>query len=58
MGGVGNAKHMTETLNHSRVDAISTANLLNFIGDGFAKARRNVLLEGVDIPTFNMDIPL
>lgn len=41
-GGAGNAKHLTEALMHPRVDAVATANLLNFVGDGLMKARKFV----------------
>ena len=33
-GGCGNAKHFAEGLINKKVDAISTSNLFNFVGDG------------------------
>lgn len=50
-GGFGKAEHMIEALRHPAVDAIATANLFNFIGDGLQKAREAVLeTGGVGIP--------
>jgi len=40
--GPPSAKHLTEALMHPRVDAVATANLLNFVGDGLMKARKFV----------------
>ena len=42
-GGAGNASHMAVGLNDPRVDAVATANLFNFIGDGLKQARRFTL---------------
>jgi len=53
MGGVGNSKHIVEGLRDSRVDAVATANLLNFMGDGLSRARRNVINEGIDLANFD-----
>jgi imidazole glycerol phosphate synthase subunit HisF len=39
MGGVGTPGHIVEGLNASHVDAVATANLLNFIGTGLLEAR-------------------
>lgn len=39
-GGVGNARHLEEGLRDARVDAVATAHLFNFVGDGLKKARR------------------
>ncbi len=44
-GGVGNAKHFAEGLAHPRVDAVATAHLFNFVGNGLQKARQ-ALLDG------------
>lgn len=38
-GGVGNAKHLLTGLLDDRVDAVATAQLFNFVGDGLQKAR-------------------
>ena len=39
-GGCGNVRHFIEGLNKKEIDAISTANLLNFVGDGIKKQER------------------
>ena len=48
-GGVGNEDHLCEGLLDSRVDAISTANLLNFIGNGFHDARTHLIRSGLNL---------
>jgi cyclase len=45
-GGVGNAKHFVEGLAHPRVDAVATAHLFNFVGNGLKKARHALLESG------------
>jgi len=39
-GGAGNQSHLFAALEHPRVDGVATANLLNFVGDGLARARQ------------------
>ena len=51
-GGVGNSKHIIEGLSDRRVDAVATANLLNFMGDGLNQARENIIRSGVNLPIF------
>tara|TARA_B100000315_G_scaffold259897_1_gene317923 strand:+ start:2512 stop:3342 length:831 start_codon:yes stop_codon:yes gene_type:complete len=41
-GGVGKATHLIEGLNDSRVDAVGTAHLFNFVGDGLINARNSL----------------
>ena len=48
-GGAGNQYHLLEGLKRSEVDAVSTANLFNFIGDGLPSAREFL---------FNNNVPL
>jgi cyclase len=48
-GGAGNEKHLTSGLDINDVNAVATANLFNFIGDGLPKARRKILEEGKNI---------
>ena len=48
-GGAGNWKHLLEGLEHNNINAVSTANLLNFIGSGFKNARTE-LLKKFDLP--------
>ena len=51
-GGIGNADHMVAGLADTRVDAVATANLLNFIGDGLARARELSISGGINLPKF------
>lgn len=48
-GGAGNANHIITALKHSRVDAVATANLLNFVGDGLKSARKAVVTSGIKL---------
>ena len=48
-GGAGTAEHLTEALNHPQVDAVSTANLLNFIGDSLMHARNSIKRKGIEL---------
>lgn len=48
-GGCGKGSHMLEALARPEVDAIATANLFNFIGDGLLKARAELLASGLDL---------
>lgn len=51
-GGVGNAKHFAEGLADPRVDAVATAHLFNFVGDGLKKARHMLLHGGTDLASW------
>ena len=48
-GGVGKSIHMLKALKNKKVDAIATANLLNFIGDTLKKAREEIYSSNKDI---------
>ena len=48
-GGAGNEKHFADGLDFDHVNAVSTANLFNFIGDGLPKARNYILKNGYNI---------
>ena len=48
-GGAGNQKHFFDAINNHSVDAVATANLFNFIGDGLPLARNSLI---------NSEIPL
>jgi cyclase len=48
-GGIGKASHISEGLSESRVDAIATANLLNFVGSGFHDAKRVLIENGINV---------
>ena len=53
-GGAGNASHLAKGLRQERVDAVATAHLFNFIGDGLAKARQAVLGSGITLAHWDM----
>ena len=53
-GGAGNASHMATGLADPRVDAVATAHLFNFIGDGLKQARSSLLLAGVELAKWPM----
>jgi cyclase len=48
-GGVGKGEHIADGLVDPRVTAVATANLLNFVGDGLARAREDVRSRGLDL---------
>lgn len=54
-GGCGNVKHFIEGLKKKEVDAINTANLLNFVGDGIKKAREDLLRAKFNLPIWEVD---
>jgi cyclase len=53
-GGAGNASHLSEGLGDSRVDAVATANLFNFVGDGLKKARQSLVANGIVLPMWDV----
>lgn len=53
-GGCGRGGHMSAMLRRDDVDAIATANLFNFIGDGLRSARIELLGEGLDLARWDM----
>lgn len=55
-GGVGNATHLAEGLADPRVDAVATAHLFNFLGDGLKQARLSLITCGVDLPLWNIQL--
>jgi len=48
-GGAGNSLHLQEGLSYPGIDAVATANLLNFVGDGLERSRRDLIKSGVDL---------
>ena len=52
-GGAGNSEHLLKAFMDSRVDAVATANLFNFVGTGLSDARRFLVTKGVDLPIWN-----
>lgn len=57
-GGAGHSQHLIEGLLDERVDAVATANLFNFVGDGLKKARELVRLEDIDLASWQPFIEL
>jgi len=48
-GGAGNWRHLKAGLLDERVDAVATAHLFNFVGDGFLNARKHLLAAGIEL---------
>jgi len=53
-GGAGNSEHLQIGLLDRRVDAVATANLLNFIGNGLGNARRDLVENGIVLPMWDL----
>ena len=49
-GGAGNSSHFATGLFDSRVDAVSSAHLFNFVGDGLKRARITLMSAGIALP--------
>jgi imidazole glycerol-phosphate synthase subunit HisF len=49
-GGAGNFKHFSEGLKNKNIDAVATAHLFNFIGNGLENARKKLIKERFDLP--------
>jgi cyclase len=54
-GGAGKHQHLSEALIDSRVDAVATANLFNFVGDGLMKSRNAMIETGLDLAQWDVD---
>lgn len=54
-GGVGTPRHLVEGLTVGAVDAVATAHLHNFVGDGLSRARLELQKSGFDLPDFSYD---
>ena len=48
-GGAGNYKHLLSALKNKKIDAVATANLLNFVGNGLQEARQIILRKGYSL---------
>lgn len=55
-GGAGNATHLAEGLAEARVDAVATAHLFNFVGDGLKQARLSLIAEGFVLPVWDIQL--
>lgn len=52
-GGGGNEDHLMKGLLRPAVNAVATANLFNFVGDGLPVARRKILESGLNIANWD-----
>lgn len=52
-GGAGNENHLIEGLNIEFVNAVATANLFNFIGDGLPNARKKIIDNNLNVANWN-----
>jgi len=52
-GGAGNAAHLGAGMADHRVDAVATAHLFNFVGDGLKQARQSLISGGVPLPLWD-----
>ena len=52
-GGAGNEKHLLEAINMEGVNAVATANLFNFIGDGLPNARSYMIENNCNLVQWN-----
>lgn len=48
-GGAGNVHHLAEGLSDTRVDAVATAHLFNFVGNGLELARQHLYQKQFDL---------
>lgn len=48
-GGAGHSQHLINGLLDKRVDAVASAHLFNFVGDGLKQARESVRVQNVDL---------
>lgn len=53
-GGAGKKEHFFQVAELENVDAFSTANLLNFIGEALPNSRRYLLEKGINLADFNL----
>ena len=58
MGGIGKLDHFIAGLSNDKVDAVATANILNFIGSSILSLRDAVIEKGIDVPKFDNNIQL
>jgi len=54
-GGAGKYKHFAEVLSDKKIDAVATAHLFNFIGDGLYSVRQNLLNSGFNLASWRQD---
>lgn len=52
-GGAGKHQHLADGLSDRRVDAVATAHLFNFVGDGLELARAGLIAGGHHLPVWD-----
>jgi cyclase len=52
-GGAGKPAHLADAIASPLVNAVATANLLNFVGDGLRKTRDAILSAGIDLASWD-----
>ena len=52
---IGNYDHIVKGFKLDNINAISTANILNFVGNSFLLARKFLLENNINIPVWNSD---
>jgi imidazole glycerol-phosphate synthase subunit HisF len=52
-GGIGNFDQLYSGFENTKLDAIATANLLNFVGDGLIEARKSLIDQGIPLPLWD-----
>ena len=52
-GGAGKYQHLADGLSEQRVDAVATAHLFNFVGDGLEHARIGLIGSGHNLPVWD-----
>ena len=55
-GGAGNSTHLTAGIADPRTDAVATAHLFNFVGDGLKQARQSLISNGVALPQWDIQL--
>lgn len=56
LGGVGNELHISDALKNKNIDAVATANLLNFVGATFNSFRNNLIKKNINLVKWNQNI--
>lgn len=55
-GGIGNFSHLHSGFTNPKVDAVATANLLNFVGDSLIEARKSLIERNVQLPMWDNSV--
>lgn len=53
-GGAGTASHLADALAQDAINAVSTANLYNFIGSALGEARQHLIEKGIKLAIWNI----